>query len=220
MTETPLRSAPRATRRCGGEAIPTKKPAPHFPKAKIAGMPDWWTLLERTGFMENIPAQEELEKRRINRETEAVTDERLNILADDLSIPRGDWKALAKAIAVNHVIAVKATSVASRGRPAKQERFAIVARVELCMVDKGISVKEAIRSLAANPELKTGLADALETKYYKCLGELKGHPSAVTRLKMMRDHLPAMLSDPDLRARILGDLSVSENEYFPVRVKK
>jgi len=132
-----------------------------------------------------------------------------------------------KEIAVNYVddFAVKATSVASRGRHAKQERFAIVAMVELCMLDKDvdgkeISVKEATRLLAANPELKTGQADALETKYYKCLGELKGHPAAVTRLNMMRDHLPAMLSDPDLRARIVGGLSVSENEYFPVRIKK
>jgi len=199
----------------------SKKLAPHFPKVKIAGMPDWWTLAHRADSLD-ISAQQELEQQRIHRETEAVIDARLNILCDHLSIPRGEWKALAEAIAVNHVkyFAVEVTSVPSRGRPAKQERFAIVAMVELRMLDKGIKVKEAIRLLAADRELKTGLVDALEAKYYKCLGELKRHPAALKRLNMMRDHLPTMLSDPDLRARVLGDLSVSESEYFPVRVKK
>jgi hypothetical protein len=208
--------------------MPTKKLAPHFPKVKIAGMPDWWTLLYRAGTMENIPAQKDLEQQRINRETEAVTDARLDILADRLSIPRGEWKALAEAIAVNYVkhFAVEVTSVPSRGRPAKQERFAIVAMVELRRLDKvdadgrEIGVAEATRLLVANREFKTGQADALEAKYFKCLGELKGHPKTLSTLRRLRNHLPAMLLDPETRARVLDDLSRTENECFPVRVKK
>jgi hypothetical protein len=208
----------------GGEAMPrSKERAPHFPKVTIAGMPDWWTLLHRGWKLENIPAIEELEQQRIDQETATVTDARLDILADHLSIPRGEWKALAKAIALNFVktFPVKTTSVASRGRPAKPERFAIVAMVELCMLAKGISVEAATDLLVKNPEVKTtGLADALETKYYKCRRELSKHRAALTRLNMMRDHLPAMLSDSDYGARIVDDLSRMEKEFFPARVKK
>jgi hypothetical protein len=208
--------------------MPTKKLAPHFPKVKIAGMPDWWTLVYRTGSVENFPAERDLEQQRINRETEAVTDARLDILADHLSIPRGGWKALAEAIAVICVegFAVKTTSVASRGRHAKQDRFAIVTMVELCMLKnadvdgKEISVKEACRLLAADPEVKTGQADAIETKYYKCLGELNGHPKTQKTLSMWRDFRPALLLDPEQRATIEGDLGRTENECFPARVKK
>jgi hypothetical protein len=207
--------------------MPTKKLAPHFPKVKIAGIPDWWTLLYRAESMEGIPAQSELEQQRINRETEAVTDARLNILADQLSIPRGQWKALAEAIAVNYVkdFAVKATSVAARGRHAKPERFATVTMVELCMLanavnGKEISVKQATRLLAANPELKTGQADALEVKFYKCLRELEGNPKTLQTLSLWRGFRSKLLLDPEQRAEIEADLSRTENECFPARVKK
>jgi hypothetical protein len=196
----------------------SKKPEPHFPKVIIAGMPDWWTLLHRGGTLENISEQEAFEQRRIDQEIEAARDERLDILADHFSIPRGEWKALAAVLAARQFkdFAVKATSVASRGRHAKQERFAIVAKVELCMLANGIGVAAATDLLVNNPDL----ADALATKYYKCLRELEGHPAALKRLNMMRDHLPAMLSDPDYRARIVDDLSMMEKDFFPVRVKK
>jgi hypothetical protein len=200
----------------------SKEPAPHFPKVKIAGMPDWWTLLYRAGSMENIPALEALEQRRIDREIEAATDERLDILADHFSIPRGEWKALVAALAAKQFkdFAVKATSAASRGRPAKQERFAIVAMVELCMLDKGIKLAEATRLLAANRELKTGQADALEAKYYKCVRELEGHPKTLKALGQFREFRPAMLEEAETRARVEDDLSKTEKQCFPVRVKK
>jgi hypothetical protein len=227
MTEDPSLSAPRATRRCGGEAMPTKKLAPHFPKVKIAGIPDWWTLLYRgDSTMENITAELELERQRIDRETEAAIDARLNILADQLSIARGEWKALAEAIAMNYVksFPVKTASVSSRGRHAKQDRFATVAMVELCMLKnadvdgKEIGVKEATQLLAA--ELKIGQADALETKYYKCLRELEGHPKTLRTLGLWRDYRPALLLDPEQRTTIEEDLSRLESECFPTRVKK
>jgi hypothetical protein len=205
--------------------MPSKKPAPKFPKEKITGMPDWWTLLYRTGSMENVPAESDLEQQRINRETEAVIDARLDILADHLSIRRGDWKALAEAIAVNYVDDFPvATSVASRGRFAKSDRFATVAMVELCMLKnadvdgKEIGVKEATRLLAA--ELKIGQADALETKYHKCVRELEGHPKTLGTLSRWRSFRPALLLDPEQRATIDDDLSRTEKECFPVRVKK
>jgi hypothetical protein len=190
-------------------------------------MPDWWTLLYRTGFLENIPAQEALEQRRIDRAIEAATDERLDILADHFSIPRGEWKALAAALAAKQFkdFAVKATSVASRGRHAEQKRFKIVTMVELCRLEnavdgKEISVKKATRLLAANPELKTGQAEALEAKYHKCLGELEGHPKTLRTLGQFREFRPEMLKDPETRARVEDDLSRTENDCFPVRVKK
>jgi hypothetical protein len=206
--------------------MPSKKPAPKFPKVKIAGMPDWWTLLYRAGSMENIPAESDLEQQRINRETEAVIDARLDILADHLSIRRGDWKALAEAIAVNYVddFPVEATSVASRGRHAKLDRFATVAMVEICMLKnadvegKEIDVKEATRLLAA--EHKIGQADALETKYYKSRRELEGHPKTLGMLRMWRGYRPALLLDPDQRATIDDDLRRTEKECFPARPKK
>jgi hypothetical protein len=205
--------------------MPTKKPVPNFPHVKIAGMPDWWTLLYRTGSMADIPAQEDLEQQRINRETEAATDARLEILADHLSIPRGKWKALAEAIAVNYVddFAVKAISLASRGRPANPDRFATVTMVELCMLKnadvdgKEIDVKEATRLLAV--EHKIGQADALETKYYKSRRELEGHPKMLGMLRMWRGYRPALLLDPDQRATIDDDLRRTEKECFPARHK-
>jgi hypothetical protein len=207
--------------------MPTKKLAPHFPKVKIAGIPDWWTLLYRAGSMEGVSAQFKLEQQRLNRETEVAIDERLDILADQLSIPRGDWKALAEAIAVICVegFAVKTTSVASRGRHAKQDRFAIVTMVELCRLKnadvdgKEISVREACRLLAADSEVKAGQADAIETKFYKCLRELEGHPKTRKNLSMRREHRPALLIDPERRAAIQEDLSRTENECFPIRFR-
>ena len=205
--------------------MPTKKLAPHFPKVKIAGMPDWWTLVHRADSMD-ISAQQELEQQRIDREMEAATDARLNILADHLSIRRGEWKALAEAIALYYVddFPVKATSVASRGRHAKPDRFATVAMVELCMLKnadvdgKEISVKEATRLLATNH--KIGQADALETKYYKSLRELGGHPKTLRTLSLWRDYRPVLLLDPEQRATIDDDLSRTEKECFPARIKK
>jgi hypothetical protein len=206
--------------------MPTKKRVPHFPKVKIAGIPDWWTLLHRAGSVDNIPAQSDLEQQRINRETKVATDERLNILADHLSIPRGEWKALAEAIAVTYVedFPVKTTSVASRGRHAKLDRFATVAMVEICMLKnadvdgKEIDVKEATRLLAA--EHKIGQADALETKYYKSRRELEGHPKTLGMLRMWRGYRPALFLDPDQQATIDDDLRRTEKECFPARPKK
>jgi hypothetical protein len=200
----------------------TKKAVPNFPHVKIAGMPDWWTLLDRAGSMKNIPTESDLEQQRINRETEAVLDARLEILADYYSIRRGDWKALAKAIAVERIggFAIKATSVASRGRHAKPDRFATVAMVELCMLSKGVDVKKATRLLAADPEIKTGQADAIESKYYKSVRELEGHPKTRKTLSLWRDYRPALLMDREQRASIEHDLNRTELECFPVRVKK
>jgi hypothetical protein len=205
----------------------SKEPAPHFPKVTIAGMPDWWKLLDRGRTMENIPAIKKREQRRINREIEHETDARLDILADHLSIPRGDYKALATALAAKQFkdFAVKATSVASRGRHAEQKRFAIVTKVDLCRLSnavdgKEISVKKATRLLAANPELKTGQADALEAKYYKCLRELEEHPKTLRTLDLFREFRPAMLEDPETRTRVEDDLSRIEDDCFPVHVKK
>jgi len=73
---------------------------------------------------------------------------------------------------------------------------------------------------AANPELKTGQADALETKYHKCRRELEGHPKTLRTLGLFREFRPAMLEDPETRARVEDDLSGTENDCFPVRVKK
>jgi hypothetical protein len=201
----------------------SKNLAPKFPKVKIAGIPDGWTLVYRAGSMD-ISAQKDLEQQRIDRETEDVTDARLGILADHYSIRRGDWKALAEAIAVRHIkgFAIKATSLPSRGRHAKQERFATVTMVELCRLEnavdgKEMTVKAATRLLAR--ELKIIQADALETKYYKYLRELEGHPKTKNMLGMWLGYRPALLLDPEQRAGIAEDLSRTENKCFPARVK-
>jgi hypothetical protein len=205
--------------------IMAKPKSPNFPKVEIDGMPDWWTLVYRSNSVD-ISAQLELERRRIDVAIESATDARLDLLADHYSVARGDWKALAKAVAMHRVqgFSVRATSVPTRGRHAQADRFATVTMVEFCMLKKGdadgkqINVKAACRLLCK--EKKLGQADALETKYHKCARELTAHPKARGMLNMWREHLPALLLDPEQRATVDEDLRRTERECFPARSRK
>jgi hypothetical protein len=139
---------------------------------------------------------------RIAAQSTLASIERLKVLQRHLGLSgelsEVNLLALLIAIANKYVPGFKVAvgpATAKQGPQKSAERFKIVTMVEARAAAERLSVKDAIRNLAAKPVGGRRLSpDSLSTKYYGALREIEGHPQGAALLHLWRRGLPNDLS--------------------------
>ncbi|MDH2343251.1 hypothetical protein [Bradyrhizobium sp. SSUT77] len=163
---------------------------------------------------------------RIVAQQAAAGIERLDVLREHLGIPKGNFSALALAIAERYVpgFAVNVGSGTKPGPRKKAERFKIVTMIEGLAAAEQINEAEAIRRVAGQKIGGRLLSpDSLSTKYYSAIAEIEAHPTGAELLRYWRSSLPQDLS-ADLapmfwhfETEVLGALRPHNVHEFPQR---
>ncbi|KJC37722.1 hypothetical protein [Bradyrhizobium sp. LTSP857] len=172
-----------------------RPPAPKFEPVEIEG----WSAAGRSLALSDAETASirSQDLTRIVAQQATAGIERLDVLREYLGVPKGNFPALALAIAERYVpgFSVNVGSGTKPGRRKKPERFNIVTMIEGLAAAEQINEAEAIRTAASRKIGGRMLSpESLSTKYYAAVAEIEAHPAGAALLRLWRSNLPLDLS--------------------------